>query len=101
MKIWIHGRDERDIRFMLAHCVNASDEIVGFSIQQDAPVAFPYSGLIQPLQAAIRGELDRMLVSDVALLGNSPEHIGEIKKIFQSYQVFVKSACSSGSSNSW
>lgn len=100
MKIWIHGRNDRDVRFMLAH-VNASDDIVGFSIRQSAIEAFPYGSLIQPLQAAIRGEIEWVLVSDVALLGDSPEQIDEIKEIFQSYQVFIISVCSAGSSNSW
>lgn len=98
MKIWIHGRDKREVQLMQAH-LNASDELVGFSIQQNTTV-FPHGSLIQPMQAAIRGEIEGLLLSDAALLGDSPEQISEMKEIFRSYQVLIKSACSAGSSNS-
>lgn len=100
MRVWIYGRSEQDIRTMQAYCVNNTDTMVGFSIQKDNSSPFPQAGLAQPMQAAMRGELDQLLVSDLSLLGDGAEQICEMKKVFAFYQVSIKSANSSGSSNS-
>ena len=100
MRVWIYGRNEQDICSMLAYCAGNADTIIGFSIQKDVLSPFPQDGLTQPMQAAIRGELDQLLISDFTLLGDKEEQICEIKGAFQSYQVSIKSACSSGSSSS-
>lgn len=52
------------------------------------------------MQAAIRGELEQLLLPDFTLLGGKEEQTREIKEAFQSYQVSIKSACSSGNSSS-
>ena len=99
MKLWVHGHDEQDVQFILTN-IHARNTVVGCSSRQNGTLEFPYGSLTQPIQAAIRGEIDQVLVSDAALLGNSPKQIHEIKEIFQSYQVSVKSAYSADSSNS-
>ena len=64
MKVWIYGRDEREICAMFAYCVGNSDTIIGFSVQKSVMSFFPQGGLTQPMQAAIRGDLDQLLLSD-------------------------------------
>lgn len=75
MKVWIYGRDEREICAMFAYCVGNSDTIIGFSVQKSVMSFFPQGGLTQPMQAAIRGDLDQLLLSDLTLLGDSTEEI--------------------------
>lgn len=99
MRVWIYGRSEQDICSMLEHCVDNADAIVGFSTQA-VTSHFPQGGLAQPMQAAMRGELDRLLLSDIALLGDEAEQICEMKRAFASYQVSIKSASNSDSSSS-
>lgn len=100
MRVWIYGRNEQDICSMLAYCAGNADTMIGFSIQKKVQSSFPQGGLTQPMQAAIRGELDQLLLSDVSLLGDRIEQIHEMEEAFRSYQVSIKSACSSGSSSS-
>ena len=99
MRVWIYGRNEQDICSLLEHCVDNADTIIGFYTQA-VTSHFPQSGLAQPMQAAMRGELDRLLLSDIALLGDEAEQICEMKKAFASYQVSIKSASNSDSSSS-
>ena len=84
---------------MLKRCVDNADTIIGFSTQA-VTSHFPQGGLAQPMQAAMRGELDRLLLSDIALLGDEAEQICEMKEAFASYQVSIKSASNSDSSSS-
>nr|WP_302649224.1 hypothetical protein [uncultured Agathobaculum sp.] len=100
MKVWVYGRSRRDIRAMSAYCADNADTMIGFSMQKGGASFFPHAGLTPPMQAAIRGELDQLLLSDLTLLGNSAEQIREQEAAFRSYQVCIKSACSWGSSNS-
>lgn len=85
---------------MQACCADNADIMIGFSIQNGIASPFPQAALAQPMQAAMRGELDQLLVSDLSLLGDKEEQIREIKKAFESYHVSIKSASSSGSSSS-
>lgn len=100
MRVWIYGRNEQDICSMLAYCTDNADTIIGFSIEKEMLSLFPQGGLTPPMQAAIRGELDQLLLSDSSLLGDRVEQIREIEEAFRSYQVSIKFACSSGSSSS-
>ena len=93
MKVWIYGRDEREICAMFAYCVGNSDTIIGFSVQKSVMSFFPQGGLTQPMQAALRGDLDQLLLSDLTLLGDSTEEIRKQETVFRSYQVSIKSAC--------
>ena len=99
MRVWIYGRNELDICSLLEHCVDNADTLIGFS-SQAVTSHFPQGGLAQPMQAAMRGELDRLLLSDLALLGDEAEQICEMKKPLASYQVSIKSASNSDSSSS-
>lgn len=94
MRVWIYGHNEQEICSMLAYCAGNADTMIGFSIQKDVMNPFPQGGLTQPMLAAIRGELDQLLLSDFTLLGDNAEQIRELKAAFQSYQVSIKSACS-------
>ena len=47
MKIWIYGRDEREIFAMLAYGVGNSDTIIGFSVQKPVGV---FSGFLKILE---------------------------------------------------
>ena len=78
---------------MLAYCVGNADTVIGFSIQEDVLSPFPQGGLTQPMQAAIRGGFDQLLLSDLTLLGDSTEEIRKQETVFRSYQVSIKSAC--------
>lgn len=100
MRVWIYGRNKHEICSMLAYCAYNADTMIGFSIQKDVLSPFPQGGLTQPMQAAIRGELDQLLLSDFTLLGGKEEQIREMKEAFRSYRVSVKSACSADSSSS-
>ena len=84
---------EREICAMFAYCVGNSDTIIGFSVQKSVMSFFPQGGLTQPMQAAIRGDLDQLLLSDLTLLGDSTEEIRKQETVFRSYQVSIKSAC--------
>lgn len=97
MRIWLYGRNDREIRLMSEYCERVGDTVVGSSLQEDAFSYFPQSGLTRPMQAAIRGELDQLLIFDLTLLGSREE---QIKAAFRGYQVSIKSACSSDSSSS-
>ncbi len=68
MRVWIYGRNEQDICSLLEHCVDNADTIIGFSTQA-VTSHFPQSGLAQPMQAAMRGELDRLLSLTLHFLG--------------------------------
>ena len=100
MRVWLYGCNAQDIHAMRIHCVGSADIVIGFSTQKDRSGPFPRAGLARPMQAAMRGELDQLLVSSLSLLGDGGEQIGEMKKAFESYQVSIKSASSSGSSSS-
>lgn len=99
MRVWIYGRNEQDICSMLEYCVDHADTIMGFSTQV-VMSHFPQGSLAQPMQAAMRGELDQLLLSDLALLGDKAEQICELKEAFASYQVSIKSVSNSDSSSS-
>ena len=99
MRVWIYGRNEQDICSLLEHCVDNADTIIGFSTQA-VTSHFPQGGWAHTMQAAMRGELDRLLLSDIAILGDEAEQICEMKKAFASYQVSIKSASNSDSSSS-
>lgn len=43
MKVWIYGRDEREICAMFAYCVGNSDTIIGFSVQKSV-ISFSLKG---------------------------------------------------------
>jgi len=61
---------------------------------------FPQSVLTQPIQAAMRGELNQLLLSGLVLLGDKAKQIWEIKESFASYQMSIKSASNSDSIDS-
>ena len=100
MRVWIYGCTAQDIHTMQVHCLSNADTMIGSSVQKDHSSTFPQAGLAQPMLAAMRGELDQLLVSDFSLLGDRAEQISEIQNVFASYQVSIKSASSSGSSSS-
>ena len=80
MRVWLYGCNAQDIRAMRIHCVGGADIVIGFSTQKDRSDPFPRAGLARPMQAAMRGELDQLLVSSLSLLGDGGEQIGEMKK---------------------
>ena len=99
MRVWIYGRSHEDIHFIQAHGLSAGDALTGSSIHDPAS-SFPLGGLTRPMQAALRGELDQLFLSDPGLLGGAPEQARKIVETFQSYSVSVRSASNSGSSSS-
>ena len=99
MKLWLYGQDEQDICFLLTK-VTAQDHIVGSSTRRNGTACFPYGGLVRPIQAAIRGELQCVLLSQAALPKGSLEELEEIRDIFSTYQVSVRSVSNADSSSS-
>lgn len=100
MKVWICGRSDEESLCMQAHCLGSEDTLQGSSIHSETGTTFPLSGLTPAMQTALRGELDLLLVSDSALLGNAPEQIRGMLETFRSYGVSVRSVNNWGSSSS-
>ncbi|MCM1233766.1 MAG: hypothetical protein NC489_26945 [Ruminococcus flavefaciens] len=99
MRIWIYGENLEQIREVTKKAVCSSDIVVGSSIRAEPASAFPKSGLTPAVSAAIRGEIDLLLIPAFESLGNAGE-IRQAAEWFQRYGVSIRSACSSGISSS-
>ena len=99
MRIWVYGDSSEQIRDMIAENMNFDDTVAGTSISAEIGSAFPQSGLIPAISAAIRKDIDLLLVPTFELLGNTTKAEQTIE-LFRSYNVSVRSASSSGINSS-
>ena len=99
MRIWAYGDSLEQLRNMIEATVSSSDSVVGTSVCAEASPEFPQSGLTPAISAAIRGEIDLLLIPTLKLLGCGTR-VEQMAEIFQSYGVSVRSVSSSGISSS-
>lgn len=99
-RTWIHGHNREDARHIIDKHSLKDKRIVGTSYQTQNKSMFPRGGLVPAMQAAIRGELDFLLIKDEALLGKNANEIQELVNAFAHYGVQVKSCNKTGSKSS-
>lgn len=99
MRIWIYGGSLEQIQSMTDNITVPCDAVVGSSVCAEADSGFPQSGLIPAVFAAIRGEIDLLLVPTFGLLGNGAE-AEQLTELFQSYGASIKSVSSNGINSS-
>ncbi len=90
MRIWVYGDNLEQIQAMVESANRSGDTVVGTSACADACSAFPRSGLVPAISAAIRGELDLLLIPSFQLPGLESNE--QMTELFQSYGVVIKSA---------
>lgn len=99
MRIWVYGEDPEQIQNMIEKHVSPGDTAAGTSTRAEFCSAFPHSGLTPAISAAVRGEIDLLLIPSFRLLGDRGK-AEEIVELFRSYGVSVKSVSSNGISSS-
>ncbi len=97
MRIWIYGGSLEQVQSMTDNIAVPCDTVVGSSVCAESDSGFPQSGLTPAVSAAIRGEIDLLLIPTFGLLGAKVEQLTEL---FQSYGVSIKSVSSSGINSS-
>lgn len=95
MRIWIYGSSPEEVREMIEKSVSFGNTVSGTSLRAEVGSPFPQSGLIAAMSAAMRGEVDLLLVPAFELLGNRVK-AAQMVELFRCYGVSVKSVSSSG-----
>ena len=90
-RIWLYCHDHKEAEWAIRHVAINRNYLVGISCQTGSNSIFPHSGLTPAMQAAIRGELDLLMVTDLELLRKDIVGVEEILKTFADYNVSVKS----------
>ncbi len=93
MRIWLYGRDQNTVQALFLG-IGTTDTVIGVSVAPPPDGLPPQSGLTQAMCAAIRGELDTLLIFERRMLGSTPQQMSETEKRFQDYGVTVKSLSS-------
>lgn len=99
MRIWVYGDSPERILDMIEKNMNSDDTVTGTSVCAEIGSAFPQSGLIPAISAAIRNNIDLLLVPAFELLGNTTK-AEQIIELFQNYGVSVKSVSNDGINSS-
>ncbi len=99
MRIWAYGDSPEQLRDMIKTAVGSGDSVVGTSVRAKADSEFPQSGLTPAISAAIRGEIDLLLIPAFELLGCGTK-ARQMAELFQSYGVSIKSLSNCGISSS-
>ena len=99
MRIWVYGDSPERIRNMIEENISSEDTVTGTSVCAEIGSAFPQSGLIPAISAAIQNNIDLLLVPTFELLGNTTKTEQTIE-LFQSYNVSVRSVSSNGINSS-
>lgn len=84
---------------MIEENISSDDTVIGTSVCAEIGSAFPHSGLTPAISAAVRGEIDLLLIPSFRLLGDRGK-AEEIVELFRNYGVSVKSVSSNGISSS-
>jgi len=71
MRIWVYGDSPERIREMIEENISSDDTVTGASVCAEIGSAFPQSGLIPAISAAIQNNIDLLLVHTFELLGNT------------------------------
>ena len=99
MRIWVYGDSPERIREMIEENISFDDTVTGTSVCAEIGSVFPQSGLIPAISAAIRNDIDLLLVPTFELLGNTAKAEQTIE-LFRSYNVSIRSVSSNGISSS-
>ena len=99
MRIWIYGDSPERIRDMIEENTSPDDTVTGTSVCAEIGSVFPQSGLIPAISAAIRKDIDLLLVPTFGLLGNTTKAEQTIE-LFRSYNVSVRSVSRNGINSS-
>lgn len=99
-RVWLYCRDDDKERVAATRMVSERISVIGVSHCQKENSTFPHSGLIPALHAAIRGDIDILIVEKSERLGQDFIQTQEFKGIFESYGVSVRSFNIAGSNNS-
>lgn len=99
MRIWVYGDSPERILDMIEKNMNSDDTVTGTSVCAEIGSAFPQSGLIPAISAAIRNNIDLLRVPTFELLGNTTK-AEQIIELFQNYGVSVKSVSNDGINSS-
>lgn len=62
MRIWVYGDSPEWIRDMIKENISFDDTVTDTSISAEIGSSFPQSGLTPAISAAIRGEIDLLLI---------------------------------------
>lgn len=99
MRTWIYGDSLDQIQRMRDSALCPHNTVAGFSVCAGDGCPFPQSGLTPALYAAMRSEIDQLIVADDKLLGSGPQRMRTVE-LFQSYGVSIKSASNCGINSS-
>lgn len=99
-RVWLYCRDNDEERVAAARMVSEQVSVIGVSHCQKENSLFPHSGLIPALHAAIRGDIDILIVENPGRLWQDSIQAQEFERVFESYGVSVKSFNNAGSNNS-
>lgn len=99
MRTWIYGYGLDQIQQVRDKALCPHDTVAGFSVCAADDRPFPQSGLTPALYAAMRSEIDQLIVADDKLLGSGPQRMQTVE-LFQSYGVSIKSASNCGINSS-
>ena len=99
MRTWIYGDGLDQIQQIRDSALCPRDTVAGFSVCAGDGCPFPQSGLTPALYAAMRSEIDQLIVADDRLWGHCSQRM-QIVELFQSYDVSIKSASSCGINSS-
>ena len=99
-RIWICFYESTDISYLTALHITNQNQLIGTSRQPLISSVFSRKALIPAMQAAIRGDLDLLLVENESLLGKNPAQIEDTISTLMCYGVSVRSCNNSGRINS-
>ncbi len=99
MRIWAYGDSLEQLQKMIETAVSSCDTVVGASVRAETGSEFLQGGLTPAISAAIRGELDLLLIPAFELLGRGSK-AEQMTEIFQSYGVSIRSVSNCGISSS-
>ena len=99
-RVWLHCRDEDKEKTAATRMASEQVSVIGVSHCQKENSIFPHSGLIPALHAAMRGDIDILIVENSERLGQDFIQTQEFKDVFESYGVSVRSFNNAGNNNS-
>lgn len=99
MRVWIYGKNRKQVQQIEGSMIHSCDRVAGTSVCAEKDAAFPQSGLAAAIYSAMRAEIDLLVISDRGLLGSEIQQ-RQMAELFQSYGVSIKSASNCGINSS-